>query len=227
MQNLAVIMTRQRPKRKAAFLYFILIFTVILIRIGLWYFYSSQPNRVNRTHSGTVVGEFEYLTRRIDYSFRDRSWSNRKQAEADLDELEWLLENRYSYLKLKGIDYRAALDSIRSTLGDGISRGMLALQLMKLMALFGDGHSGISDPDIQRMFPGFLPFLIEQSEGRFIAFKPDRSGFLDPQRPFIRKIDDIELDVWLQADLQRKVHPSSYSTGASEIFAISNTFEKN
>jgi len=53
------------------------------------------------------------------------------QAQGDLDELEWLLENRYSYLKRKGVDYKAALDSIRSSL-DGSAK----LVMLRLSAVF-------------------------------------------------------------------------------------------
>jgi len=110
---------------------------IILIGTGLWYWHSLQPKRVHREHTKTVPKQFEYLTRRIDFSFSGDARLSRKEAENDLDELEWLLENRYSYLKRRGIDYRSALDTIRSSLGEGISRGAFALQLMKFLALLG------------------------------------------------------------------------------------------
>ncbi len=155
--------------------------------------------RVNREHSNKVSEEFEYLTRRIKvHCPGDRNLS-RKEVEQDLDELEWLLENRYSYLRLKGVDYRAALDSIRSSLGNGISRGALAVQLMKFMALFGDGHSRIGNPVLKWMCFGNLPFLIQESGRRQIAFQADRSDFIDPNFPFLRALDGVPIDSWLQA----------------------------
>ena len=174
----------------------------VLTAAGLWYWYSLQPARVHREHSNVVSKEFEYLTRRIDFSFPGDNWLSRKEAEQDLDELEWLLENRYSYLKRKGVDYKAALDRIRSSLGDGISRGTLALQLMKFMALFGDGHSGVGDPSLKRMCRGFLPFLVAEVDGRLLAFKADHSGFVDDQYPFLRSIDGIDIKIWLEAATQ-------------------------
>ncbi len=170
----------------------------ILVCVGLWYWYNLIPKRVHRQHSRTAVKEFEYLTKKIDVRSRDRSWINRWQVEKDLEELEWLLKYRYSYLKLKGVDYKAALDSIRNSVGDGIGRGTLAIQLRKFIAIFGDGHSGVADPSFKRMFPGFLPFLIAQSQEKIVAFKTDHSDFLDRQHPFISKIDGIELETWLQ-----------------------------
>jgi len=195
--------SRSKAKRKmATYIRYALACIVVLTGVGLWYWHSLQPYRVHRKHSNTVSEEFRYLTRRIDFSFPANPWLSRKEVKRDLDELEWLLENRYSYLKLKGIDYRAALDSIRSSLGDGISRGTLALQLMKFMALFGDGHSGVGDPNLNRMCRGFLPFLVAEVDGRLLAFKVDRSGFVDAQYPFLRGIDGIDTKIWLEAATQ-------------------------
>ncbi len=171
----------------------------ILTIAGLLIWHFQKPSRIHREHALTVAEEFEYLTNRNDIHSIYSNWCSKKEAKQDLDELEWLLENRYSYLKLKEVDYKNALDSIRSSLGDGITRGALAIQLRKFIALFGDGHSMIGDPDIKRLFPGFLPFLVEQSENRLIAFKTDRSDFLEPKYPYISKIDGVELDKWLQA----------------------------
>lgn len=139
------------------------------------------PKRAHRTHSDTVAEEFEYLTERIDCDFPGNAWLTRKEAEQDLDELEWLLENRYSYLKRLGVDYKAALDSIRCRLGGGMNRGDLGLQLMKFIALFGDGHSCVSDPRLGRLCSGYLPFLVAPSRGGLVAFKTDRSGFVDDE----------------------------------------------
>ncbi len=174
-------------------------FIILLIAAGLGYWHTLKPKRVYRKHSDAVSKEFEYLTRRINFSFPGNNRLSKKEAEQDLDELEWLLDNRYSYLKLKGIDYRAALDRIRSSVGNGISRGTLALQLMKFMALFGDGHSGVSDPSLKQMCNGFLPFLVAEVGGRVPAFKADHSDFVDAQHPFLRSIDGIDIKVWLDA----------------------------
>jgi hypothetical protein len=162
--------------------------------------------RVNREHSNTVPEQFKQLTRRIDFGeiylgspINPRL--SRKQAEEDLDELEWLLENRYSYLKLKGVDYKAALDSIRTSLGDGVRRVSFGYQLAKFIALFGDGHSCVASPSIhlRSLCSGFPPFLVEESDERLVAFKPDRSDFVDPNFPFLRAVNGVGVDSWLEA----------------------------
>ena len=159
------------------------------------------PKRVNRKHADTVSKEFEYLTHRFDFSPEIDTWLNRKEAQKDLDELEWLLENRFSYLKRKGIDYKTALDSIRNSLGDGINRSDLGYQLTKFIALFGDGHSGVASSSVQltSLCSEFLPFLVEESDERLVAFKADRSDFVDPDFPFLRGMDGVPIAAWFEA----------------------------
>jgi hypothetical protein len=122
----------------------------------------------------------------------------RRQAEADLDQLASLLEQRYAYLQRKGIHYRAALDAIRKELGEGVSVKQFACRMMKVLALFGDGHSGVAGAD--RYLPkGYTPFLIGDADGRLAAFKEDRSGFLDLERPYLRSLDGAAIEKWLAA----------------------------
>jgi hypothetical protein len=172
---------------------------VVPIGICLLRWGGPRPHRVHREHAETVAKEFEYLTRRFDFHPPWDSWQSRVRAQEDLDELEWLLENRYSYLHLKGVDYKAALDSIRCSLGDGINRSTFGYQLSKFFALFGDGHSCVASSSVRlRSFcSSFPPFLVEESAGRLVAFKPDRSDFFDPNFPFLRAIDGLSMDKWI------------------------------
>ncbi len=177
-----------------------------IVLVGLCGCRPKSIERVNREHSNTVSEQFEQLTRRIDFSEIDFGFPanrklSRKQVEEDLDELEWLLENRYSYLKLRGVDYKAALDSIRASLGDGIRRVSFGYQLSKFIALFGDGHSCVASPSVhlRSLCFGFLPFLVEESEGGLVAFKADRSDLVDPNFPFLQAINGVGVDSWLEA----------------------------
>ena len=187
--------------RRRCFCQYVLVAIVVLAGIGLWYWSSLQPHRVRREHSKTVAKEFEYLARRFDFDPLHRSPLSRRDAQEDLDELEWLLENRYSYLKRKGVNYQAALDAIRNLLGEGIDRSCFGYQLTKFIALFGDGHSQVASSSVRlsSLCSVFPPYLVEESAGRLVAFKPDRSGFVDPNFPFLRAIDSISIDNWLEA----------------------------
>ena len=161
----------------------------------------SSPERVQRPHNDKVEARFEPLTRRIESSFPD-VWLSRKEAEQDLDQLEWLLQHRYAYLTRKSVDYRAALDSIRAALGDRIRRRAFALQLHKLIALFGDGHSLVRHPSLEAMWGRFLPALVAESQGKLVAFSPDRKSFLDEQHPFLVKLNGRGLEEWLEVAAQ-------------------------
>ncbi len=200
-------MARSESKKigKATFyLKYLLLCVAVLALIGLWYWYSLQPERVHRQHSNTVSTEFAYLTRRIDFGLSNDHRLSIQEVEQDLDELEWLLENRYSYLRRKGVDYKAALDSIRASLGGGINRSSFGYQLSKFMALFGDGHSRVASSSVRlkSLCSGFQPFLVEESGGRLVAFKPDRSAFIDPNFPFLRGMDGLPANTWLEAASQ-------------------------
>jgi hypothetical protein len=174
---------------------------VVPAGIGLWYWNDRRPRRVRREHAKTIAKEFEYLTRKIDFSVPHDTWLSKRQVQEDLDELEWLLENRYSYLRRKGVNYKAALDNLRNSLGDGINRSTLGYQLSKFIALFGDGHSRVASSSVRlsSLCSGFPPYLVEESGGRLVAFKPDRSAFVDPNFPFLRAIDGVSMDTWLEA----------------------------
>src|SRR5439155_16867755 len=99
----------------------------------------------------------------------------------------------------KGVDYPAALDSIRAALGDGIPRGALALQVHQLLALFAEGHSGAT-LDLREDLPiGYLPFAVGQIAGkRLVAFDTEAGGFVDLDRPVVRKLDGIGVEKWIE-----------------------------
>ena len=120
------------------------------------------------------------------------------KALEDLDELERLLENRYSYLHLKGADYKAALATARAACKDGTDFGSFAERLMKIMALFGDGHSRIGG-SWGLLPPGYAPFLLERVGDRYVALRPDRSGFVDSDRPYVTAIDGRNIGEWIEA----------------------------
>jgi hypothetical protein len=156
-------------------------------------------SRVNREHAASVPDEWAQRFSPIHMPFvADKSLSPSEVAD-DLDELEWILENRYSYLRLKGVDYRMALDAIRLSARQGSHRSTLALQIAKLVALFGDGHSAVDDPSLNALCGTYLPLLPEWADGQALAVKPDRSGFLNQLCPCLESLDGLPLQQWLDA----------------------------
>jgi hypothetical protein len=189
----------QYPRRTIG-IHFLLITIILCSGIGIWHFLKpGYHERVVREHANQVGKEYAFLKKTISLkSFGGDKYLSKAEVEADLDEFEWMLENRFSYLHLKGIDYRAGLDAIRLSAAEGMNRGTLAYKLRKLITLFGDGHSLIQDPDIENLCSGFLPFMVEDCNGQIVAFQTDRSEFLDPNYPVLKTMDGIELSVWLK-----------------------------
>jgi hypothetical protein len=202
MKNTAKNKTSER--RISDFRLHLLTVLVVLGGAGVLYWRSVLPRRVRREHAQTVTREFEYLTHRFNFHPTWDPWQSKARAQEDLDELEWLLENRYSYLHLKQLDYKTALDSIRNSLGDGIQRSEFGYQLSKFIALLGDGHSRVisSSVRLRSLCTGFPSLLVGESHGRLVAFKPDRSDFIDANTPFLRAIDGLPIDSWLKTASQ-------------------------
>jgi hypothetical protein len=156
-------------------------------------------HRVERAHRKDIPATYQFLTKKVLLPLATDKPLTRQEACDDLDELEWLLENRYAYLHLRDVDYRAVLDAIRASAAEGTRRSILALQIAKLLCLFGDGHSSVADPRPDDMCPGFLPFLIEEVDGRLVALKADRSDFVDSRCPFLLALDGLAVSEWLAA----------------------------
>ena len=155
---------------------------------------SGPVERVKREHAAKPSGDFASLVTRHESGPVVPAGA----AAEDLDQLEWLLRERYSYARRLGFDYPAALDAIRAALGDGITSGALAIQLQRLMARFGDGHSGVDG--FERHLPaGFAPFLVEHAQKGPVAYAPDRSGLVDDARPYLVAIDGVPLAKWVEA----------------------------
>ncbi len=68
-----------------------------------------------------------------------------------------------------------------------------------LLCLFGDAHSRFT-VSVGAVLPkGYAPFRTASYDGRVVAFTPDRKAFVDPEHPFLRKIDGVAVERWLEA----------------------------
>lgn len=111
-----------------------------------------------------------------------------------LDDFARALDERWSYRHAVKADYEGEFDALRSKVRAGMSGIAFGIELQRIIALGIDGHAGVDGfrlPD-----GGCLPFLIEPVGKRFVAFKPDRSGFLHEGFPFVATIDGTSLSVW-------------------------------
>lgn len=120
----------------------------------------------------------------------------RTDALKDVDFLEHALEDRFAYLHLGSVDHAALFSDLRGRLPEPVDPGRFGLELQQLMARFGDGHAAVNAPPSPR---GFLPFLTDWAAEGLVAFEPDRSALLDPDRPYLVAIDGLAVAKWLTA----------------------------
>ncbi|MEQ8765306.1 MAG: S41 family peptidase [Planctomycetota bacterium] len=157
----------------------------------------AEVRRVSRKH-GRGAKEHLWLVEPLPVADGSPGLSA-EQVFEDLDQLEWLIESTHSYAHLRGIDIAAALDTIRAEAKQGMSTNALALALHRFIGSLGDGHARV-DESLDRVLGGqYAPFLLGDVEEGLVAFRPDRSGFLDDERPYVRKIDGRPVDRWIEA----------------------------
>lgn len=120
------------------------------------------------------------------------------EASADLAQLEWLIEHEFAYATRLGVDYRAALDTLHAALPTAIDTRDLHIQLRKLLALFGDGHSRARG--VEAVLPrGCAPFRVADVSGRLAVLQPHGDRLLDSDYPWLRSLDGVPLARWLDA----------------------------
>lgn len=114
----------------------------------------------------------------------------------DLADFRREIEERWAYLRSTGVDYEGALADLALRARDGMAFDEYAIELQKIVSLFVDGHAGVGGV---RYPDGFLPFLVEPAGDRFVALLPDRSGFVDAERPYVAAIDGRPIAEWIDA----------------------------
>ena len=111
------------------------------------------------------------------------------------DAFEQALVERWAYYKANNANFGPSITKLRKS-AQQLSSNQLGIELQKIIALGIDGHAGVKGYSL----PGrYLPFLIMPSGNKYVAFKPDRSGFLSEGFPFITAIDGLPLSVWIKA----------------------------
>jgi hypothetical protein len=165
-----------------------------------------RPVRLKREHGKTADERFAFLTTRF-HDNGDKSRLSAAQAADDLDELEWRIEHAFACRDRLGVDYRAAFDTIRSGLGNGIARADLRLQLQKLLALFGDVHTRVRGWP-RDLLEGSLPVVFTSLDegGTVLALRSD-GAFFDAAHPRVDAIDGLPIARWLEA--AGRYHPRS------------------
>ena len=133
---------------------------------------------------------------------------SRADANADLDTLRQLLDTRFAYRELRGVDLDAVVREAARELDDAkLTRGSFLRVVDRILRAFGDGHSRVDG--MRPEWSLFLPFLVQQVEGGHVAFRADRSGLLDEAHPFVVALDGVPLERWLDAARARGTQGST------------------
>lgn len=128
-----------------------------------------------------------------------------KKWQADLAQFQAILDDRFAYRHLGGVDVAAEVNAIRARLGTGaVPAWQLSREMSGLLARFADGHAGIIDDGrIARPLGGVkylaLPFLLQDAGRGVVAFRADRSGFFDPAHPYVTAMDGRPIEEWIAA----------------------------
>ena len=123
---------------------------------------------------------------------------SREHALADIAEFQQRLDDQFAYRHLKGVQLDAELDELRSELEAKVQVKELAKQLHQLMMQFGDGHAGARSSFEERP-SHYPPCLLADAANGVVAFRPDRSGLIDADRPYVVAIDGMPIDELLDA----------------------------
>jgi len=156
--------------------------------------------RMERDHPGRVDPRYAHLVKRINEGlYHGSRMLTAREAMQDLDELEYRLLDQFSYLELRDVDHEAAFDTVRAAMGDEIRLDDFAIQIAKLLALFGDGHARVENLEWYQP-RGWTPFLLAEAgaDGRVVAFLEDRSALLDAEHPFVNAINGARIDMWIE-----------------------------
>ena len=119
-----------------------------------------------------------------------------EQMPAALDAFERALVERWSYLGPSNFDHAATIADIRRRVAQGMPPQLFLLELQKVIGRGIDAHARVDDWD-RALPPGYLPFLVEPSGQRFVAFSPDRTGLLSADHPYVDSIDGKPLADWI------------------------------
>lgn len=123
---------------------------------------------------------------------------SRERAIADLAEFRRRLDDQFAYRYLKDVPLDAELARITNALEATVEVDDLATDLHRLLMRFGDGHAMVRSSR-EASEGRHLPFLLADAGDGVVAFLPDRSGFVDEERPYVLAIDGTGIEELVDA----------------------------
>ena len=140
---------------------------------------------------------------------------SKQEAIADLDEVAQLIKGKHSYIHTVDFDYQQAINAIKESIGNAIEVSVLALQIHKLVQYVGDSHAYVND--WMALLPKqYAPAKYGLKNNRIFAYKQDVSGLLVEGFPYVKSIDGVDIDKWI--DKAGAVSSGTGSTKSSRFF---------
>ncbi|GAB5496482.1 MAG: hypothetical protein Phyf2KO_15620 [Phycisphaerales bacterium] len=128
--------------------------------------------------------------------------------ETAFKEIVQIVKAVHSYASLNDVDLDSLIEAELSLLDENADWNELLFAAQRIVCKLGDGHASVSGWR-QAAPAGYMPALLQTAEGGIVAFKPDRSGFIDPECPYITEIDGLPIGEWIES-------ASMYVTDGSE-----------
>ena len=119
-------------------------------------------------------------------------------VEATFGELAETIRSYHAYASLRVDDLDAVIQGEVGKLGDRDDWGSVVLAAQRVVCRLGDGHAR-ADKWNEALADGYLPVLLQHARGGIVAFNQDRSGYVDPARPYIVAIDGLSIEEWMSA----------------------------
>jgi hypothetical protein len=124
---------------------------------------------------------------------------DRREALADLDHLAAAIVERHSYHGLTAAAFDQALDAARARLPEQLSLSDMAVELMRVLASLGDGHTRLAAGPDGFLPRAYAPLLFVPTADGVIAVHPDRRSFLDERHRRVIAMDGRPIEDWLAA----------------------------
>ena len=130
------------------------------------------------------------------------NWLTKKQVTEDVEFLTKTLNEKSSYAYLNGFDFNKDFETYLKSLNDSTRLENFGLFITNTLAKIGDRHSalnGIRGYSLNESL--FLPFVYAPVNDKVVVLSYDEDKtlkILDPNFSYLKKIDGLELDEFLQ-----------------------------
>lgn len=112
---------------------------------------------------------------------------SKQEAIDDINQLQSLIQKKYSYTFLNDVDVNKEIQLIKEELKDEVTTYDFALKIGRFLNKFGDGHSKIRNINFTES--GVLPFSVSSFNGKVVCTKDEK--LLSDDYPFLQSINGI------------------------------------